>query len=352
METVGSRLAATRPLVTRPPRVRADRALAGIALLLALAFLVCSTAYSEWRTDRVRLQAHSLAATMTGAVADAQRFRSDLHELEEGAASCGQTRRMVYGLNMLTATLAVALATRALRAYGREQRGMEERIDELEVFASRVAHDIRSPLTSAVLALQRVGARLPQGDSLSGLVDRGSRSLQSIERIVEALLAFATAGAAPTPGATAPLGDTIEAVVAEHADAAAAAGVELTVECAEAIDVACAPGLLSSVAGNLVANAVKYMGDTGERRILVRGTRRGRRALLEVIDTGPGLPPGAERLVFEPYVRLSDGGGGIGLGLATVKRIVVAHGGTCGVRPAPGHGCVFWAELPLAARSG
>ena len=64
-------------------------------------------------------------------------------------------------------------------------------------------------------------------------------------------------------------------------------------------------------------------------------------------DTGPGLHPGMGASVFDPYVRGKDHTQpGIGLGLATVKRIAQSHGGSVGVKSEPGHGARFWVELP------
>ena len=72
--------------------------------------------------------------------------------------------------------------------------------------------------------------------------------------------------------------------------------------------------------------------------------------LVEVEDTGPGLPPGLEEAVFEPYVRGPEAGaGGLGLGLFIVQQIVLAHGGSIEVR-SNGHGTTFTAALPRKAR--
>jgi signal transduction histidine kinase len=71
---------------------------------------------------------------------------------------------------------------------------------------------------------------------------------------------------------------------------------------------------------------------------------------IEVEDTGPGLAPGFEERAFEPYVQATHRKktSGIGLGLATVKRMTQAHAGRVGVVSRPGVGCTFWVELPLS----
>ena len=68
----------------------------------------------------------------------------------------------------------------------------------------------------------------------------------------------------------------------------------------------------------------------------------------EVEDSGPGIPPDLGSRIFEPYVRdrRTATKPGIGLGLATVKRLVVAHGGTLGARRGTLGGALFWFELP------
>jgi signal transduction histidine kinase len=105
--------------------------------------------------------------------------------------------------------------------------------------------------------------------------------------------------------------------------------------------------LLSSVLTNLVDNALKYMGDAPVRAVTLRAEDRPASVYFEVQDSGPGIPTGKEERIFEPYVRLSNRGEpGIGLGLATVKRLCQAHGGAVGVRTAPGGGATFWFELP------
>jgi signal transduction histidine kinase len=69
-----------------------------------------------------------------------------------------------------------------------------------------------------------------------------------------------------------------------------------------------------------------------------------------VEDTGPGIPPEVVDEIFLPYVRgPNQGKGGLGLGLATVKRLCETRGGRVGVRSVLGRGSIFWIELPLAS---
>jgi signal transduction histidine kinase len=99
-----------------------------------------------------------------------------------------------------------------------------------------------------------------------------------------------------------------------------------------------------------VRNALTHLDAGPGKRVDILAADAGDRVRIEVRDTGPGLAPGTEARVFEPYVR---GPGtaqpGLGLGLATVKRIVETHGGTVGVESRVGVGCRFWMELPRAA---
>src|SRR5204862_3116829 len=96
-------------------------------------------------------------------------------------------------------------------------------------------------------------------------------------------------------------------------------------------------------------NAIKYVGEGPDRRVAVRARRVDGVVRIEVEDNGPGLPEGLGARSFEPYVR---GPGsrepGIGLGLATVKKVTEAHGGKVDVRSVPGRGARFGVELPTA----
>lgn len=104
------------------------------------------------------------------------------------------------------------------------------------------------------------------------------------------------------------------------------------------------------IVANLIRNAVKFIVDADplDRHITVRAKRHEGGVRVEIEDTGPGIKPGQESQIFNPYFRGQDSKPGLGLGLATVKRIVEGYGGTVGVDSVLGRGSCFWFELPEA----
>ena len=248
--------------------------------------------------------------------------------------------------------LGIGGARRYLLAAKLRSRLDAERAAELDIFAGRVAHDLCSPL-QAIQMRAWLGARAqtPEG-SQCALAHIGEQT-QRMKGIIDALLAFARAAAHPDPSSRSDVTAVVTGVVTEAQLPAAEAQIELVVEPLPAATVACDPSVLAIILSNLVRNAIKYIGggSQGVRRITVRERFQDRSLLLEVEDTGPGLPPGAEARVFDPFVRVAGprAPDGIGLGLATVKRLVEANQGEVGVESQPGHGCCFWFTLPLAA---
>lgn len=273
-----------------------------------------------------------------------ERTRSDSHALT-------LVLSVVTGLVALVVlTLAVRGRRRATRALIDEidstQQGLASlrtKVDELAHFAGRVAHDIRNPLHAALTALQLVREDCPQ---VPTAVDTCTAALQRMNRMVDDLLGFARAGGKPLPDASSDMAAVVRDVVDGMAGEVEAADIALSAEGPTDAPVCCATGVMTSIVANLVRNAVVHMGIAVERRVSVRISAAGPRWRLEVQDTGPGIPPGQEQRIFEPHVQLDRVPGGSGLGLATVERLVTAHGGALGVVSAPGCGALFWVELP------
>jgi signal transduction histidine kinase len=275
-----------------------------------------------------------------------------------------QSTFAAYALDAMSIVLggiAIALAISQLRRYTQlmESRRQihERRAEELELFAGRVAHDVLGPLSAVSTFLGILDRHLPGADEqkLRYGLDRAKRGLTRSTRIVNDLLDFAKAGARPAEGASAGLLEVLEGLSEELKLLAREAGVELRIEFPrEPCVVSCSPGVLMSLVDNLARNAIKYTAESQVRRVTIRAQLKRSSVRVEVEDTGPGISSEAHSWIFEPFVRTSSAEGqpGIGLGLATVKQLATAHDGSVGVESTPGHGSVFWFELPRATATG
>jgi|SRR5579871_989707 len=122
-------------------------------------------------------------------------------------------------------------------------------------------------------------------------------------------------------------------------------GIEVKLDFDRTLPRVCAHGSeLNQVWTNLVDNAVDAMNGKGELR--VRTARELDRALIEIADNGPGIPPEILDHIFEPFFTTKGVGNGTGLGLETARRIVREHGGEITVQSAPG-ATRFQVRLPL-----
>jgi signal transduction histidine kinase len=264
------------------------------------------------------------------------------------------TAVVLSALSVGSAAAVLALAYRSVvRAEGiaRESRqALEQRAEELEAFAGRVAHDLLSPLMTVGLAID-----LAKRDSTSSSTQtvaalaRASTTIERVRHFVTDLLEFSRAGAVPPPGVRTGIDEVVQEVAEEFGPVARQADAALEIEHIPFRYVRCSPGVLGSVLSNLVQNAIKYLGDADERKVTIRGLDLGSEVRIEVEDTGPGIDETDQRRLFEPYARGRNASApGLGIGLATVRKLAESHGGHVGVRSQPGHGALFWITFPIA----
>jgi signal transduction histidine kinase len=299
---------------------------------------------AEWRDqgDRVDDQLRTLLAfNVRHMTSNALR----INHIRKRAAIVGMT---VGSFGILLAFAATLVAARAVR---RRVAIQEERAAELELFAARVAHDLMSPLAAVSLGLEL--AREQSNDERVAATSRKLLAkLKRVRNIVDCLYEFARAGSKPEPDERAAVHELVPDVCDELRLAAERTSIELVLRPFAPCEVACAPGVLAIVLSNLVNNAIKFMGDRPIRQITVEIEPASLCVRFAVRDTGPGLPPNFELIAFRPYQRASRNAGGLGLGLATVKRLVEAHQGRVGAQRCNGSGALFWFELPSAAPRG
>jgi len=106
------------------------------------------------------------------------------------------------------------------------------------------------------------------------------------------------------------------------------------------------PGLLERVLANLFSNALRHSPPT--RPPVLRARQSQDTVLLEVIDHGPGVPDEMKERIFEPFQRLDDHHGGVGLGLAVARGFAEAMGGSIAAADTPGGGLTIRVRLPMA----
>ena len=193
---------------------------------------------------------------------------------------------------------------------------------------AEASHELRTPLTVLLGHLDRLG-RNPQ--DLEAL--RTARATaERMRRLVEDLLALARGEVERNLNLhIVDLGEVAREAALEHGVAAEAESAEVLGD----------PDRLLQLLRNLVANAVRAAGKEGVR---VRVRREADHALLEVEDSGPGIPEDLLPRLFQRFAR--GPGGGTGLGLAIAHAIAKAHGGEIAVESRPGR-TVFRVRLPL-----
>lgn len=145
------------------------------------------------------------------------------------------------------------------------------------------------------------------------------------------------------------LADTVRESVARLAPLAKKKSLTVETKAEDGCEMFADPGKLAQVCYNIVENAIKYTPEGG--RVTIRLHRDGRDAVLEIADTGAGIPEEDLPHIFDRFYRVDKArgrdSGGTGLGLSIVQQIVRLHGGSVNVQSQLGKGTVFTVTLPL-----
>ncbi|MCE4556461.1 ATP-binding protein [Roseateles cellulosilyticus] len=220
-------------------------------------------------------------------------------------------------------------------------------------FLAAASHDLRQPMHSISLLLGVLQSRLEQPDHLA-LADKIQSSVATMESLFGNLLDISKldAGAVQAHIEDVDLGWLLHRLEQTWAPQAAEKGLRLRVRACDVV-VKGDAALLERIAGNLVANAIRY---THRGGVLVGCRRDGDGQLtLEVWDTGPGIEPRYREAIFEEFFRIEAPGTGaekgLGLGLSIVQRCAHMLGYGLRVDSRVGHGTVFRLTMPLAAGS-
>jgi heavy metal sensor kinase len=230
---------------------------------------------------------------------------------------------------------------------------LQEAFEQNRRFLADASHELRTPLTALRGELESVVEETRTGETR----DRIGSALEEVDRlakIVETLFAISRleAGEAQREWKRFDLGRLISSTADQMALLAEDKGVAVACEVEGAVDVEGDQSRIKQVVVNLLDNAIKYTPAGGSVRLNVRA--RDRKAIMEVIDTGVGIPAAALPHVFERFYRVDEARSrqieGAGLGLAIVKSICAAHGGQVEVDSVENRGSRFRVELPLAGK--
>jgi two-component system, NtrC family, sensor histidine kinase GlrK len=230
------------------------------------------------------------------------------------------------------------------------RRRLVELEDEKNRFLRHLSHELKTPLTAL-----REGAEL-LNDGIGGPLSEPQQRVVSImkdnsiklQRLIEELLDYQRAlhAAAALQMKPVSLKALIQDAMRSHELAAQAKGLHVALD-AQSTTIEADPEKLRSVVDNLIGNAVKFTPAGGS--VAVRARWSGDQALIDVIDSGPGVPAEERDSIFDSFFRgRAKGGGrveGSGLGLAIAREFVEAHGGKLSVL-AQERGAHFRVALP------
>jgi signal transduction histidine kinase len=237
---------------------------------------------------------------------------------------------------LLYRDLIAPLRTRLVEREAQLER--QEKLATLGTLASGIAHEIRNPLTSIKARLYTLGKHIR--DNEAGVGDAAIIS-DEITRPSDPELRVVSADV--------PLRE-IQSLLSASLDPSR---VQLRFEPGPELHVSIDPSLIKQVLINLVRNAAEAIEQQGTVTLRVRAGRMNLHgnecavAILEVADTGKGIPPEVGKRLFDPFFTTKEAGTGLGLPIAA--RIVEKHGGVLQYQTRVGHGTTFEIVLPQAS---
>ncbi len=216
-------------------------------------------------------------------------------------------------------------------------------------FVSTVSHDLRSPLTAILGYIELIDRVGPVNDTQREFIRRVQASVSSITSLINDLLDLGRIEAGfDALKEVVRLEPIIRFAVESLRTRYDEKGQEVILDVPDQMPALLGnPVRLRQMVGNLVGNAIKYTQPGG--KIIVRASAQEGQLIFQVVDNGPGIPPGEQVYIFDKFYRASNVNAetpGTGLGLAIVKSIVENHLGRIWVDSTMGQGATFTVVLP------
>jgi two-component system OmpR family sensor kinase len=217
-------------------------------------------------------------------------------------------------------------------------------------FIADAAHELRSPLAALLLQARNVEGAHSLEESRERLAPlRGG--IERARRLTEQLLNLATTQARDVPSERVDLASFARELIAEYLPVAKSRGIDLGLDVAIEVKVLAAPDVLRMIVGNALDNALRYTPAGGQ--VTLRIAAEGNDAIVEVIDSGPGLPASERERVFDAFHRGEGARGeGGGLGLAIARDAATRLGGRVSLHDAPSAPGLLFRYRQAAAGTG
>ncbi len=254
----------------------------------------------------------------------------------------------------------VAEASARLKDANEELAGLYSRtrdLDELKTrFFANVSHELRTPLTLILGPLERLQASTGLAANDRELLHVCTRNAALLHQQVDDLLNIAKidAGRMNLHYAAFDMADQLRLLASCFDTVAADRKINFRVEVASPLRVEADAEMVQRITLNLLSNAFKFVPDGGA--VHARLSEEAGMVVLQVDDSGPGIPPNWRESVFERFRQVEDSAtrrfGGTGLGLAIVREFATLHGGTAIAGENPGGGALMTVRLPLLAPAG
>jgi two-component system sensor histidine kinase HydH len=230
----------------------------------------------------------------------------------------------------------------------RELLARADRLAVLGTLAAGVAHEVRNPLVSVRTFIELLPERLHDEEFRTSFRDLTLAEIERICALLNDLLAFAR----PAPGQ--PEASDLNALVLQTVrllePEGRKCGVSLAARCAAELPaVAVEEARVKQVLMNVILNAIQASAGRGAVEISTQQSPPPDEAwsIVEVADSGPGIPPELAPHIFDPFVTTKETGSGLGLHVA--QRIASDHGGAIRARSRPDGGTIFAIHLPNVA---
>jgi heavy metal sensor kinase len=223
-----------------------------------------------------------------------------------------------------------------------------ESINQQKRFTADASHELRTPL-SVILSSSELALSKPRSsEEYRDHLEKCQRAAIRMQNLVESLLILARVDATPSVESYKKV--DLEQVIDDSIRLLEPLAAESRIKVVNEVSTCFVLGdasQLSQAFVNLISNAIKYNSLGGSVRI--QSTSEASKILIEITDTGIGIPENDLPHVFERFYRVDQARsrlqGGTGLGLSITERIIVAHGGEIGVRSKVDEGSTFWIRM-------